>query len=43
VLDDKLFLKLVLDTMPEQVVVINKEGDIVFINKGWQNFGEEND
>lgn len=42
-LDDKLFLKLVLDTMPEQVVVINKEGDIVFINKGWQNFGEEND
>ncbi|GAA75817.1 hypothetical protein P20480_2289 [Pseudoalteromonas sp. BSi20480] len=29
--------------MPEQVVVINKEGEMVFINKGWQNFGEEND
>jgi len=43
VLDDKMFLKQVLDTTPDQVVVINDSGEIVFVNKSWQNFGEQND
>jgi len=43
VIDDKAFFKLVLDTTPDQVVVINSKGDIVYINRSWQNFGEQND
>ncbi|WP_338365006.1 sensor domain-containing diguanylate cyclase [uncultured Pseudoalteromonas sp.] len=42
-INDKAFFKLVLDTMPDQVVVINSVGDIVYINRSWQNFGEQND
>ncbi|WP_353848393.1 PAS domain-containing protein, partial [uncultured Pseudoalteromonas sp.] len=42
-IDDKAFFKLVLDTTPDQVVVINSNGDIVYINRSWQNFGEQND
>ena len=42
-IDDKAFFKLVLDTTPDQVVVINSKGDIVYINRSWQNFGEQND
>ncbi|MDC0611010.1 sensor domain-containing diguanylate cyclase [Vibrio sp.] len=36
------FLKLVLDTMDEHVVVIDKHGAIKFINQSWHEFGEKN-
>lgn len=37
------FLKLVLDTITEHIVVIDSEGDIVFVNKSWSIFGHDND
>ncbi|MEQ6916775.1 hypothetical protein [Halomonas aquatica] len=36
------FLKSVLDTITEHVVVIDVEGDISFVNKSWISFGENN-
>ena len=36
------FLKSVLDTITEHIVVINSEGDILFVNKTWSSFGLNN-
>lgn len=36
------FLKSIIDAMTEHIVVINKEGDIIFVNKSWIQFGLEN-
>ena len=36
------FQKLILDSITEHIVVINKEGDIVFANKSWTTFGQSN-
>ena len=37
------FLKSVLDTLTDHVVVIDKEGNIVFVNRQWIVFAEQND
>ena len=36
------FLKLVLDTLLEHIVVINKEGKIIYVNDSWVKFGKSN-
>lgn len=36
------FLKSVLDTITEHIVVIDKQGNIVFVNRGWVTFGNDN-
>lgn len=36
------FLKSVLDTITEHIVVIDNEGKILFINKSWNSFGQNN-
>ncbi len=36
------FLSLLLDNIPQEIVVINTCGEIQFINKSWISFGEEN-
>jgi len=36
------FLKSVLDTISEHIAVIDKQGNIVFVNKGWITFGKNN-
>ncbi len=36
------FLKSVLDTISEHIAVIDKLGNIVFVNKGWVTFGNNN-
>jgi diguanylate cyclase (GGDEF)-like protein len=36
------FLKLVLDTIPEHIVVIDTKGNILFVNRGWNAFGNTN-
>lgn len=36
------FLKLVLDTITEHIVVIDEQGDILFVNKSWSLFGQNN-
>ena len=36
------FLKLVLDSITEHIVVINESGEILFVNRGWSNFGITN-
>ena len=33
------FLKQVLDTIPEHTIVIDKEGEILFVNRSWLSFG----
>ena len=40
--ESKEFLKLILDTISEHIVVINELGDIIFVNRSWQTFGDEN-
>ncbi len=37
-----LFLKLVLDSITEHIVVIDKAGNIQFVNKSWAAFGNNN-
>tara|TARA_R110002072_G_scaffold119555_3_gene252450 strand:+ start:8995 stop:9909 length:915 start_codon:yes stop_codon:yes gene_type:complete len=37
------FLKLVLDTITEHIVVIDNEGDILFVNKSWSTFAQNNE
>jgi len=37
------FLKLVLDTIPEHIVVIDNEGNILFVNRSWSSFGKNNE
>lgn len=40
---DKLdFHKKILDTVSEHIVVVNKEGQIIYANKSWKDFAEEN-
>jgi diguanylate cyclase (GGDEF)-like protein len=36
------FLKSVLDTITEHIVVIDSRGDILFVNNSWRVFGEKN-
>ncbi|OHD97914.1 MAG: diguanylate cyclase [Sulfurimonas sp. RIFCSPHIGHO2_12_FULL_36_9] len=36
------FLKLVLDTVTQHISVIDKDGEIVYVNKNWVAFGEAN-
>lgn len=36
------FLKLVIDTITESIVVINDEGDILFVNYSWRRFAKNN-
>jgi diguanylate cyclase (GGDEF)-like protein len=36
------FLKSVLDTITEHIVVIDSEGDILFVNKAWSAFAQNN-
>ncbi|MGB5445357.1 MAG: sensor domain-containing diguanylate cyclase [Psychromonas sp.] len=36
------FLKSVLDTITEHIAVIDSKGDILFVNKGWSSFGQNN-
>lgn len=36
------FLNLVLETLPEQIVVIDSLGEIQFVNRSWTKFGEDN-
>lgn len=36
------FFKGIIDAMTEHVVVINTEGEIEYVNRGWVNFGQEN-
>ncbi|ABM02958.1 diguanylate cyclase [Psychromonas ingrahamii 37] len=37
------FLKSVLNTITDQIVVIDKNGDIKFVNHSWTEFGRDND
>lgn len=36
------FLRLVVDTVAEHIVVVDGEGRIVFVNRGWTEFGRSN-
>lgn len=36
------FLKLILDSVTEHIVVIDESGKIQFVNKSWDSFGENN-
>jgi diguanylate cyclase (GGDEF)-like protein/PAS domain S-box-containing protein len=36
------FLNLVLDSITDHIAVIDKSGQIQFVNKSWANFGQEN-
>jgi diguanylate cyclase (GGDEF)-like protein len=36
------FLKAVVDTLPEHIVVIDKKGTIQFVNHSWNKFGRDN-
>lgn len=36
------FLKLVLDAITEHIVVIDENGEILFVNRSWSTFGENN-
>jgi diguanylate cyclase (GGDEF)-like protein len=36
------FLKSILETIPEQVVVLSHTGDILFVNASWNSFGQNN-
>ncbi|MBQ0724286.1 MAG: sensor domain-containing diguanylate cyclase [Cycloclasticus sp.] len=40
--DSYEFLKSVIDTIAEHVVVIDNEGEIVFVNNSWVLFGQQN-
>lgn len=37
------FLKSVIDTITDHIVVIDNKGVILFANKGWKSFGQENE
>ena len=41
-IDSYDFLKSVIDAITEHVVVIDDEGNIVLVNKGWTTFGQNN-
>ena len=36
------FFKTVLDSLPEQIVVLDRQGEIVFCNQYWNTFAEQN-
>ena len=36
------FQKIILDVIREHIVVIDREGDIVYVNQAWREFGENN-
>ncbi|WP_191602965.1 sensor domain-containing diguanylate cyclase [Marinomonas algicola] len=36
------FLKAVIDTITEHIVVIDKNGEILFVNHSWKSFGQKN-
>lgn len=37
------FLKQLLDTIPEHIVVIDNGGNILFVNRSWSSFGQNNE
>ena len=37
------FLKSILETIPEQIVVLGQAGEILFVNESWNSFGQHND
>ena len=39
---NQIFFKSILDTVENHIVVIDKNGDIIFTNKSWNSFGENN-
>ncbi len=41
-INSQVFLKLVLDSITEHIVVINRTGEIQFVNKSWSAFGYNN-
>ncbi|MCZ2722352.1 diguanylate cyclase [Marinomonas sp. 15G1-11] len=41
-IDSYEFLKAVIDTITEHIVVIDDKGDILFVNKTWKSFGQNN-
>ena len=40
--NNQRFLKALVDNLPDNIVVINNRGDIVFVNRGWISFGKRN-
>jgi diguanylate cyclase (GGDEF)-like protein/PAS domain S-box-containing protein len=40
--DSNEFLKLIVDTITESIVVIDKNGTILFVNQSWVRFGQNN-
>ena len=40
--DSEVFTRSVLDSLPAHIAVVNKEGEIVAVNRAWENFAEEN-
>jgi diguanylate cyclase (GGDEF)-like protein len=42
-IDTPSFLKAILDTVKEHIVVIDKDGYIVYVNRSWIKFGQNND
>ena len=42
-IESYIFLKSVLDTITEHIVVIDNKGDILFVNKTWLSFGQNNE
>lgn len=36
------FLKAILDSITEQIAVIDMDGTIIFVNQSWIAFGQEN-
>ncbi|MCY0964806.1 hypothetical protein [Parathalassolituus penaei] len=36
------YLDRILDALPEQIVVIENDGRILYVNSSWQNFGRDN-
>ncbi|MGR9074295.1 MAG: diguanylate cyclase [Gammaproteobacteria bacterium] len=41
-IESNAFLKMVIDSVSETIVVIDSKGKIVFVNKAWIDFGREN-
>jgi diguanylate cyclase (GGDEF)-like protein len=39
----KQFLRLILDSLSEQIVVIESNGNIIYVNHSWNAFGDENE
>lgn len=40
--DSDDFLRLILDSIAENIAVIDERGDIRFVNRSWSQFGDDN-